>query len=399
MKPRTIRRNGYALGIGFLLLLANPLSARGQAASSILFVRGADRSGGFLEAGNDAQRTEQLADITNASTAGNNHGWFELATALRDAGYAVEQVTEAAENTTGPSVGRPVAFETMDLSVYDVVVFGSNNASYDGPAVDAVESYLRGGGAALFISDANFGGDWADASNSDQAFLDRLGLIAHQDQGTYRIDRDEFVTPDHPILNGVETFDGEGVTPVRVDEAKPGVLTTILARAEGQTRLNEPPFGERNQGPSRGSQPTDAALLAVTADAGRAVVHFDRNTFFNLNGAGTNLNRFDNRALALNLLAWLSDATIPGDYDGDHLVSQSDLNLVLLNWGRPSSPPPAGWTHHLPTDGVIGQNELDVVLTNWGDGENAPQLSAIPEPGAAAAALLGGGLFAGRRSR
>ena len=43
--------------------------------ASILFIRGAERSGGFLEATNDTQRTEQLADINNASTAAGNHGW------------------------------------------------------------------------------------------------------------------------------------------------------------------------------------------------------------------------------------------------------------------------------------------------------------------------------------
>ena len=43
-------------------------------AQTVLFIRGADRSGGFLEADDDAERTEQLADINNASTANGNHG-------------------------------------------------------------------------------------------------------------------------------------------------------------------------------------------------------------------------------------------------------------------------------------------------------------------------------------
>ena len=50
----------------------------------------------------------------------------------------------------------------------------------------------------------------------------------------------------------------------------------------------------------------DAALLAATVDHGRLVGHFDRNTFFNLNGAGTNLTRFDNRQLAINLFNWVA---------------------------------------------------------------------------------------------
>ena len=55
--------------------MCEPLERRTLlAAPVILFVRGATRSGGFLEATSDAGRTEQLADINNTSTATGNHG-------------------------------------------------------------------------------------------------------------------------------------------------------------------------------------------------------------------------------------------------------------------------------------------------------------------------------------
>jgi hypothetical protein len=63
----------------------------------VLFIRGADRSGGFLEATRDSQRTEQLADINNTSTSAGNHGWAQLATTLRGIGFSVEQITETVE--------------------------------------------------------------------------------------------------------------------------------------------------------------------------------------------------------------------------------------------------------------------------------------------------------------
>lgn len=276
------------------------------AQGDILFVRGADRSGGFLEAGNDAERTEQLADINNQSTSSGNHGWYELAQTLRGAGYTLTQVTETAENASGPSEGIGAAFDTMDLTQYDAIVFGSNNAVYTNAQVDAVENYIRGGGGAIFISDANFGGNWADASDSDQQFLNRFGLIMHQDQGTYGLERSngDFNVPDHPIFDGVDAFDGEGVTPIEVSTLTSGVSATILANSEGNTRLNEAPFGGNMQGPSRASGPNDAALLIAEADAGRIIGHFDRNTFFNLNGAGTNINQLDNQQYALNLFEY-----------------------------------------------------------------------------------------------
>jgi len=285
----------------FVMVLAMPTAASAQ--DRILFVRGADRSGGFLEAGNDAERTEQLADIFNASTSNGNHGWAEFRLALEGEGYLVEQLTEAAENDSGPSQGLPLPFDEMDLSPYAVIVMGSNNAIYPTESIDALEDYIRQGGGALFISDANFGSDWSDASNSDQQFLDRFGLVMNQDQGTYVLRRsnNDFLQLDHPILAGIDAFDGEGVSPINADEAG-----QVIVRARGNTRVNSPPFGSNNQGASRPVTLSDGALTLLAPDAGRIAGHFDRNTFFNLNGAGTDIRRFDNRQYALNLIAWLA---------------------------------------------------------------------------------------------
>ena len=137
---------------------------------SVLFVRGAPRSGGFLEAESDFDRTEHLADINNDSTQPGNHGWHELAELLRAYGFGVTQIIEPLESVPpmhGLTQGRPIEFETMDLSVFDVIVMGSNNAVYSQASIDAFEQYILNGGSALFISDASFGSNWADASNSD----------------------------------------------------------------------------------------------------------------------------------------------------------------------------------------------------------------------------------------
>lgn len=301
-----------------------------QEAGNVLFIRGADRSGGFLEANNDAERTEQLADIFNQSTSGGNHGWFELAQTLLDNGFSVEQMIEPLEAgapSSGQTTGAPIPFDTLDLNPYDVIVFGSNNAAYTSSQVDAVEDYLRGGGGAIFISDANFGSDWADASNSDQPFLSRFGLTARQDRGTYSITSGEFVDPSHPILENINAFDGEGVTPINVGSTLPaGVEVSILAVAEGTMRINEPPFGNQNQGSVTTPGSQDAALLAATIDEGRLVGHFDRNTFFNLNGAGTNINRFDNEQFALNLFTWA--ANVPEPSTAISLIAASCILLI-----------------------------------------------------------------------
>jgi hypothetical protein len=278
------------------------------ATDRILFIRGGDGTGGFLEGGND----DHLCDIDNFRLAPGNRGWASLASLLRGEGYVVRQVKEGPA-TSGADL--PVDLVNLDLSPYRLIVFGSNNATYDAQAVDKIEAYVRGGGAALFISDANFGSNWGDASSSDQPFLTRFGLVMNQDNGTYSLNRNasDYLVATHPIFAGVNSFDGEGVSPISIDTgANPaGVTRTILARAKQEVRV---PNGT-NQGSTRAANANDGSLVIAEAGSGRIAGHFDRNTFFNVGGAGTDLTRLDNRIYARNLFAWLTERTNTGRLD------------------------------------------------------------------------------------
>ena len=75
-------------------------------------------------------------------------------------------------------------------------------------------------------------------------------------------------------------------------------------------------------------------------------------------------------------------ATVPGDYDQSGTVGQSDLNLVLLNWGRDVNDTgiPNDWVNDRPS-GVIGQAELNGALLNWGNtSEPGSTMLSLPEP-------------------
>jgi hypothetical protein len=295
-----------------------PLEPRRLLAGDVLFIRGADRSGGFLEATNDTQRTEQLADINNASTAGGNHGWKQLADLLRANGYTVTQAIEPLESGapgTGQTTGAPLQLENLNLAQYDAVVFASNNAVYSNISIDALETYIRNGGGAIFISDGNFGSDWRDAPNSDTQFLSRFGLSVNQDDGTYSLRRDQgdFVEANHPLLIGVDEFDGEGVSPIVVPTTPPaGVTIRRIVGARGSTVVNNGTNPANDfRGTSRAVGPQDAALVTATVGRGRILAHFDRNTFFNNNGAGTDITRFDNQQYALNVFDWATDSQQP----------------------------------------------------------------------------------------
>ena len=270
------------------------------AADQILFIRGGTGTGGFLDGGTLAQRDEELSDIHNLSTANDNHGWGELANLLRADNFSPQEMIE--------TKNKPIDLSKIDLSQYKTIVFGSNNADYT-PAgskviVNALVSYVFAGGSALFISDANFGLSYEDAPNSDKDFLERFGLTVNQDSGTYSLSRaTDFRAPDHPVLAGVNEIDGEGVSPGVIVSPVAGVTAQVLVNAKGMTRNNNSLTGK---GTDRPVTENDGAVVVAQAGLGRVAIQFDRNTFFNANGAGTNLHRFDNEQYAKNLFEWLA---------------------------------------------------------------------------------------------
>ncbi|TWT46719.1 endonuclease I family protein [Botrimarina hoheduenensis] len=102
------------------------------------------------------------------------------------------------------------------------------------------------------------------------------------------------------------------------------------------------------------------------------------------------------QTLALTLRGEVIDAAIqPGDFTGDGAVDNFDLNLLLLNWGAPTSPLPLGWNGDPPIGGSVDNDELNAMLLNWGAGTSSV---AVPEPtGLVLVALLGGLLSPCRR--
>ena len=83
-------------------------------------------------------------------------------------------------------------------------------------------------------------------------------------------------------------------------------------------------------------------------------------------------------------LAWWAggDSTaLEGDFSDDGVVGQTDLDLVLLNWGDTVPPDlvPAGWVNDQPggpSGNLIGQTFMNKVLLNWGNG--ASSITAVP---------------------
>ena len=177
-----------------------------------------------------------------------------------------------------------------------------------------------------------------DAQRSDQQFLDRFGIQVNEDSGTYQLNRgdgangfEEFRDPDSPLLEGVDTFDGEGVSPFTLPADPSDLPADVFAQVVAGV-----PNGQDVRGPGndrRDSTPLDAALLLVEAGQGRIVGHFDRNTFFNQNGAGSDVRNFDNTQLALNIFSFaatVESSVLLGDDNLDGVVDFLDISPFIL---------------------------------------------------------------------
>lgn len=295
---------------------------------SVLFIRGANGSGGATEGGTTQQRTEQLSDIGNSSTSGGNHGYGTLRALLAGDGFQVSQLIESSSTIT-----------LSTLQAHRVVVFGSNNKVYSAAEVKAFHDYVDRGGSALFISDANWGLTWEAAPASDNQFLGRYGAQVYQDSGQVplmsRSEQGRYLLAGHPALSGpdgagnksdVNRYNGEGVSLFRITSGSNGYQAVALVSATGlQKRLNDS-SGKAGALQSAGSG--DAAMIFVEKGNARILGHFDRNTFFNLNGAGTDISKLDNAQLALNIFRYLASVKATASVVGKGCGKRAVLSLT-----------------------------------------------------------------------
>ncbi len=206
-------------------------------------------------------------------------GFSQFAQALRDVGL---EPVEALDTT--------VTLDAATLAQYHVVIFSSNNRRFTAAEQNAVVAFVNAGGGILLFSDSGFGFEEGRASDNDIA--QHFNLLIHHDNygGVYTISQ---YTQPHFITDGI-TFKGEGVSMVRVL----GAPAVQLAECQGGAKkLHD------DDGPIQAS---DSVLAVAEVGLGRVAVTFDRNTFFNPPGAGTNITEVNNRQYAKNLVVWLA---------------------------------------------------------------------------------------------
>lgn len=98
-------------------------------------------------------------------------------------------------------------------------------------------------------------------------------------------------------------------------------------------------------------------------------------------------------------LAWWTDSVLEGDFDGDGIVGNGDLTLLLNNWAHPVPPMPQGWIGQPLTAPAVDNDEQTALLNNWGQSNGAGSISPVPEPSATSMLTFAAMLFVGSGRR
>jgi hypothetical protein len=234
-----------------------------------------------------------LGEMIRINNTGHN-GYSQLADLLlNEQGHNVSEL-----NDLDPSV-NPLTYGF--LRPYDLVVFGSNNRRYSAQEAGDLGLYVRNGGSVLAFSDSRFGlspdraHDVPGAGDlSDNDLIGQFGMEIHHDNYVVvDADSSRFISPTHPVLLGLTSFRGEGVSLIR----RLGPPAQILVRGDNLPLTN---------GKLTGSD--YAITMIATVGRGRVAATFDRNTWFNagVGSDGTDLDQLDNRQYARNIFDWLT---------------------------------------------------------------------------------------------
>jgi hypothetical protein len=213
-------------------------------------------------------------------------GFSQLRDFLKIVGFS--QVNEVVDTT--------VAITPALLSTYGVVVLGSNHKTFTNYEVNVLENYVRAGGGLVAYSDSMFG---PGSVPSDNQVLTRFGLLTTSDNFGGPVFATSFAP--HPISAGLTLgVGGEGVSIFEiVGNATDTFANVTDCVTNGGACLPYPPVA-----PSGSANPVYSACVAVDAGMGRVVGTFDRNTFFNYPGFGSNLLEVSNLSYAINIFLW-----------------------------------------------------------------------------------------------
>ncbi|TVQ34270.1 MAG: hypothetical protein EA376_00335 [Phycisphaeraceae bacterium] len=250
-------------------------------------------------------------------------------------------------DTTPFGTGVPTLEE---LLAYDAVITWSNASYEDAVAMgDVFADYVDAGGGVVVAIFAN-------TSTHPQRFLQgrwQTGdYIAIPQNGGFSEGPGELgsiLIPDHPILDGVQTFVTRwGVTSQGAIFG--GYRPTITAVTPGSTKVALWDTGHTLIALAPNPNVVELGFHPVSSDV-NANAYWDADT--------------DGDRIMANALLFVAreKASCPADLDGDGSVGSSDLSILLGCWGQASG---LCAVADLTGDDLVGSADLSELLGSWG---------------------------------
>lgn len=280
-------------GLLFLTMLAVDAVAE---PASIAYIHGDVAADGSVPSA-DAEPFHQMLLTDEGRT-----GLSEFRKLVEENGFRIE-----------PFYDRETSLTPEFLAPLDVVIFGLHQKQWSDAEKQALDAWLRDGGGMLIYSDSASGGHFGKVGAQNpvgQTVMNHLiapyGLQVLVDQANgIKAYRARPGTA-HPIVADGVVLEGEGVSPIAVDEAT-GARVLIPYADDPAVRVSgAPTIKDRSNVTLPESAPL-AALAVQSVGKGHIVAMFDRQPMWN-DGPGSDIDQRDNREIVLRIMKFLAEA-------------------------------------------------------------------------------------------
>lgn len=223
-------------------------------------------------------------------------------------GSQFRELIEAQGYTVSQHYDQATSLNEAFLSQFDVIVFGLHQKVWSQDEKDALHHWILAGGGILMYSDSAAGGDWQIVGMKNTVgqmavnnILTRYGMQVSVDIGG---GTRAYTSPEgssNPIVWDRPILEGEGVSPVAVDEAS-GARALIPFEEAYKISGTVPSLDTRNIAIST---PRWAAVAHQAAGEGNIIAIFDRQPVWN-NGPGSNIQKRNNREILRRIIRFLA---------------------------------------------------------------------------------------------
>lgn len=263
------------------------------------------------------------------------------------------QMIEAEGYTISQHYDATTTLDAAFLDQFDVIVFGLHQNIWSIAERSALDLWIRAGGGIMMYSDSASGGRFnlvGIGNNTGQlavnSILSAYGMQVAVDQG---LGTRSYVAPadeGNPIVADSVDFEGEGVSPVAVDES---TGARAIVPYEDANKTGGGGSAVNNASGITIANPRWAAIGHQSVGGGNVIAIFDRQPLWN-NGPGSDIEERDNMEILRRIVRFLAnDYRYPTHWLNLHFGYPRDPALQATQWG---------WNADADGDGLSTLEEL-----------------------------------------